>query len=71
MRSTSEHFFQRIETACILRGRADGNADPLRQLISAHRPHDHAELLKLGENTPAIADFHEDEIRGGRNVFEP
>ena len=50
--------------------RADGNADPLRQLIAAHRPHDHALLLHRLENALAFADADQDEIGGRRDEFE-
>ena len=42
------------QTPLIFLRRADGNADPFRQLIAAHRPHNHALFLHRVENTSGL-----------------
>src|ERR1041385_452123 len=67
----AEHLLQRLKAALILLRPSDRNADPLAELIAAHRTHDDAELLHRVEHALAIADFHEEEICGRRNELEP
>ncbi len=38
-----ESRFEGLQAALVLFGRADGDANPLGQLVAAHRPHDHAQ----------------------------
>ena len=62
--------FQNFQTPLIFLRRADGNSDPFRQLIAAHRTHNHALLLHRLENALAGADANQNEIGVGRNEFE-
>src|SRR5204862_2241425 len=58
------------EAACILRRRADRDADPFSKLIAAHGPHDYAARLEMFEHSLAITEAHEDEVGGGKDEFE-
>ena len=57
-----QNVFQRLETPFVFLRRADGDADPFRQLIAAHRTHNHAQLLQFPKHALAVADAHQDEI---------
>ena len=63
-------YFQCLQAPLIFLGCADGNTDPFRQLIAAHRSHNHALLLHRLKHALAFADAHQNEIGGRRNVFE-
>src|SRR3954470_15747206 len=65
-----EDLLERRHAAGIFTGRADGDANELRERVAAHRARDDAAFLQLFEYCLPIADFHEDEIRRGRNVVE-
>src|SRR5207244_752871 len=60
-----QRLFQRDDAAVVFLRRADGDANPFRQLIAAHRPGDDAECLHLFKNPLAVADAGEEEVRVG------
>jgi hypothetical protein len=61
---------QRRQTPLIFPGRADGDANPFRQLVAAHRAHNHTLLLHRFENFPAVTDADQYEIGRRGNEFE-
>ena len=61
---------ERFQAPLVFLGRADGDADPLGQLVAAHRPDDHAQLLHFVEHPLAVADAHEDEVGRGRDELQ-
>src|SRR5579884_3107927 len=67
----AQGFFQRLKATLVFRWRAYGDADPFAELIASHWAHDHAASLHRFKNALAIADAHEEEIRGGRDEFQP
>jgi len=60
--SHAEDFSQRPDAPLVFLWRADGDANPLRQLVTAHWPHNHARPLHRFENTLAVADADQNEI---------
>ncbi len=65
-----EDGLEGFQAALVFLGRADGDADPLGQLVAAHRPHDHALFLQFVKHALAVADAHEDEVGRGRDEFQ-
>ena len=63
-------MLQCLEATLVFRRRADGDADPFRQLITAHWTHNHTLRLQRLENAQAVADSNQDEIRERRDEFE-
>src|SRR6266568_7775993 len=59
--SALQNSSQRRQATRVARRGADGNANPLRQLITVHRPDDDAELLQFIADAPTVSDVHEDE----------
>src|SRR5262245_11521250 len=68
--SRSKGIFQRAETAVVLLRRANGDPDPLRQLITGHRANDDAEFLHFLEYTLAVADADQNEVGVRRDEFQ-
>ena len=65
-----QNGFQRLKAPLVFLRRADGDADPFRQLIAAHRTHNHTQLLQFHEHALAVADAHQDKIRLRWNEFQ-
>src|SRR5437762_13850943 len=64
-----EHFTEGGNASSVLLHRADSDADPFRQVIAFHRPHDDFALEQRTKNRKAVADIKENEIcRAG---YEP
>ena len=56
--SPLHHFAQRSDAFLVLVYRADGDADPFRQIVTFHRPHDHFALKQSAKNGETVADVH-------------
>ena len=65
-----QHALERFQAALVFFGGAHRNADPLRQLVAAHRPHNDSKFLQLVENALAIADADQNEVGLGGNEFQ-
>src|SRR5437868_6313846 len=51
----------------VLLRRADGDADPFRQVVAFHCPHDHFALKQGVKNHETIANLHQNKICGARD----
>src|SRR5471032_3085792 len=71
---SSQRFRQRGDEDGVFLRQADGNTQPLRQAIAAHRAHDHALLQQRQVHARAgaviIAHFHQHEIAVRRHEFQ-
>src|SRR4051812_15777914 len=54
----SQNFLEGREAAFVFRLGADGDADPLGQLIATERADNDALFLQIGEDALAVADAH-------------
>src|SRR6476661_3598915 len=66
-----QHLAQSSDASSVLLHRADGNADPFRQVIAFHRAHDDFALEQSAKNREAVADIDENEIRRAGYKWEP
>src|SRR5437867_3471613 len=55
------------QAACVLAGRAHGNAQPFREPVTRHGPDDYPKALEPLEGSLAISNAYEDEVGRRRN----
>src|SRR6266511_970119 len=66
----AKNLFQCCNAAGVLVRRPDRDTNPLGQLIAAHRPRDHAQLLHFLKDALAVADADEDKVCVGRDELQ-
>src|SRR6266850_2391085 len=66
----SQHLLECCEATRVFLRCADGDANPFRQLVAAHRARDDAELLQSVEDALTVADAYEDEVCVRKDKFE-
>src|SRR6516164_247682 len=65
-----ENVFQGFEATLVLLWCSHRNADPLSQLITAHRPNDDSQLLHFSEYSLSISDANQNKVGVRRNELK-